>query len=585
MFRASPRDSGPIPEDLMRAFFVAVLLLPAIAFAQLPVTVGYQGRLVSTTGSPEIGVRTMQFAIYDDPTAGNQIWCETQSVALTDGYYAVYLGEGTACSPTSTTTLPSAFAGANRYLELTVAGSALTPRQRIATVPFAYVAGSIAGGGSSFIANQTASKKTGGYNIEGSAYVTGPAGFNGAGTVDTTQSTATVTGHGTAFGTEVVIGDLLTINTQSQHVIGITDATHLTVDGNWSANYNGYAYKVQKAIGQLSIHSTAATPPAPALIVNERGNVGISKIVPVATLDVAGSARFDKSARGAAAVYQLESVGFSTTNPFASQGVNTDWSGLMLDQGFKSGATYHLGFSINTDNQNSPTTTTSRISTWSDGGGPSANLELAAAGKVILSSPVGIGLSNPAASLGVAGYLHVSGSTSPSVPSQGAYLSWNATGGGGETDFINQRGGGAGGFNFYNATSAGVVGSAIATINSTGVYTASDERMKDISGSYHRGLSAIRGLDPIVFRWKGETGFDTSRDEVGFSAQNVRESIPEAVVAASDGHLTLTDRPIVGTLVNAVHELESQNAALKKQNDALEARLKALEEKVAHSSR
>jgi hypothetical protein len=70
---------------------------------------------------------------------------------------------------------------------------------------------------------------------------------------------------------------------------------------------------------------------------------------------------------------------------------------------------------------------------------------------------VGIGTGTPAASLDVAGgLLHVGGTASPVVTSQGAYLGWNAlTGGTGETDFINNRGGGAGGFAFMDAPLSG----------------------------------------------------------------------------------------------------------------------------------
>lgn len=47
--------------------------------------------------------------------------------------------------------------------------------------------------------------------------------------------------------------------------------------------------------------------------------------------------------------------------------------------------------------------------------------------------------------------VRVGGTTSPNIPTQGAYLSWNALSGGlGETDFINQRGGGGGGFAFFD---------------------------------------------------------------------------------------------------------------------------------------
>lgn len=76
---------------------------------------------------------------------------------------------------------------------------------------------------------------------------------------------------------------------------------------------------------------------------------------------------------------------------------------------------------------------------------------------VLNSGNVGVGTPNPVASLDVAnGLLHVGGTVNPAVTSQGAYLGWNAlTGGTGETDFINNQGGGSGGFAFMNAPPSG----------------------------------------------------------------------------------------------------------------------------------
>ena len=67
------------------------------------------------------------------------------------------------------------------------------------------------------------------------------------------------------------------------------------------------------------------------------------------------------------------------------------------------------------------------------------------------SKKVGIGITDPNANLDVAGIAHFSGLTSPSTPIQGAYIGWNAlTSSTGETDFINHKGLGTGGFAFYN---------------------------------------------------------------------------------------------------------------------------------------
>jgi hypothetical protein len=66
--------------------------------------------------------------------------------------------------------------------------------------------------------------------------------------------------------------------------------------------------------------------------------------------------------------------------------------------------------------------------------------------------------------------LYVTGAPLP-YTSQGAYINWNLTVGGGETDFVNNRGGGAGGFHWYNALSNGTVGAPIMTLDQSGVLT------------------------------------------------------------------------------------------------------------------
>jgi hypothetical protein len=80
---------------------------------------------------------------------------------------------------------------------------------------------------------------------------------------------------------------------------------------------------------------------------------------------------------------------------------------------------------------------------------------------------VGIGTTTPLAKLDIAsGHLHIGGSgIIPNV--QGAYISWNITGGKGETDFINHHGTGAGGFDFMN-TGNGTIRSQLMSITASG---------------------------------------------------------------------------------------------------------------------
>lgn len=99
-------------------------------------------------------------------------------------------------------------------------------------------------------------------------------------------------------------------------------------------------------------------------------------------------------------------------------------------------------------------------------------------------------------------------------------------------------------------------GAGTLTTDGSGNITAtSDERLKDISGPFTRGLAALRGIKPIIYQWKESTGLDRQDSYSGFSAQNVAANIPEAVGMNADGMLTLQDRAILAACVNAINEL------------------------------
>ena len=94
------------------------------------------------------------------------------------------------------------------------------------------------------------------------------------------------------------------------------------------------------------------------------------------------------------------------------------------------------------------------------------------------------------------------------------------------------------------------------------VSVSSDERLKNIQGDFDRGLEDLLQLRPIEYKWKDSTGYDTENSYYGFSAQNVQMSIPEAVGEDNRGFLTLADRPILATVVNAIKEQQQQIDAL-----------------------
>jgi hypothetical protein len=126
--------------SLRSTLVAAVLGLAALTpFAQtVPSTINYQGRLTdnSPTPVPVNAVVNMQFSIWDDPTAGSQLWQQSllgpQPVTVTNGIFNVLLGGGGLPIPASVFS-----GGTTRYLQITANGETLTPRQVISATGYA----------------------------------------------------------------------------------------------------------------------------------------------------------------------------------------------------------------------------------------------------------------------------------------------------------------------------------------------------------------------------------------------------------------------------------------------------------------
>ncbi len=106
----------------------------------------------------------------------------------------------------------------------------------------------------------------------------------------------------------------------------------------------------------------------------------------------------------------------------------------------------------------------------------------------------------------------------------------------------------------------------------------SDIRLKVIEGDYITGIEALLGIEPIQYHWASSTGFDTNTLYTGFSAQNVKDFIPEAVGEDKNGFLTLSDRPLMAAVINAVKEIWAKVLGHDERIEELELRIKTLEE-------
>ncbi len=102
----------------------------------------------------------------------------------------------------------------------------------------------------------------------------------------------------------------------------------------------------------------------------------------------------------------------------------------------------------------------------------------------------------------------------------------------------------------------------------------SDERLKNVSGDYERGLDDILRIRTVRYSFKpGHDVPGAGAPRVGVTAQAVREIMPEAITIGPHDYLMLNTEPVFWAMVNSIQELKAEN-------DTLRARLDAIEEKL-----
>ena len=112
------------------------LSLALTAFADVPPMINYQGKLLTPAGAAVADTAyVMQFAIYDAPAGGTQLWSEPPaSVQVKKGLFSVLLGSVNNLGP-------NLFSAPNRFLGIKVGADAeMTPRQQIVSSAFAFKA-------------------------------------------------------------------------------------------------------------------------------------------------------------------------------------------------------------------------------------------------------------------------------------------------------------------------------------------------------------------------------------------------------------------------------------------------------------
>jgi len=130
----------------LAAMLATALLVPSAADA-VPHDTAYQGRLTDNLGDPLAGPVDIDFAIYESVVElpGEVALYSEEHTAVeldSDGAFNVLIGTGVVIVGSYD---PALFQGTNRFLQVTIDGEILEPRQPISSVPFALVAEQIDG--------------------------------------------------------------------------------------------------------------------------------------------------------------------------------------------------------------------------------------------------------------------------------------------------------------------------------------------------------------------------------------------------------------------------------------------------------
>jgi hypothetical protein len=99
-------------------------------------TINFQGSLSDSGGNPVNGTQTITFAIYASAAGNDLVWGPEShaDVPVSEGLFSVGLGSQTAGG------IPTTVWDDDRYLQITVNGEALAPREMIRSVPIAGLA-------------------------------------------------------------------------------------------------------------------------------------------------------------------------------------------------------------------------------------------------------------------------------------------------------------------------------------------------------------------------------------------------------------------------------------------------------------
>ena len=108
-------------------------------------------------------------------------------------------------------------------------------------------------------------------------------------------------------------------------------------------------------------------------------------------------------------------------------------------------------------------------------------------------------------------------------------------------------------------------------LNAGAFYETSDERLKDFSNKIDVDLDKISKIKKHRFTWKDS---ENKKEEIGVSAQEIRELYPEIVSENEEGYLSVSYDKLAVVALAAIDKLHQENIELKERITALENKFK-----------
>jgi hypothetical protein len=120
------------------------------------------------------------------------------------------------------------------------------------------------------------------------------------------------------------------------------------------------------------------------------------------------------------------------------------------------------------------------------------------------------------------------------------------------------------------ATNSAVSFASVAATGDIVAFSSSDRRFKNNIVNISDALNKVKQLNGVTWEWNDDVNDVTkSSPKTGLIAQEVQEVLPEVVSEREDGYLGLDYSKMVGLLVEAIKEQQTQIAELKAEVEAL----------------